>query len=227
MMPPRRGSVYNECRLRIISFPVCETKRVPTIRGLIFDLDGTLVDSRLDFDLMRQEMELPAEMGILESLTKLPTEHAERCREILDRHEREGAARSQLLPGVADLLTEARQRKWRQAIVTRNSRPVTEATLRGVGLEFHPVITRDDGPVKPHPWPIEKICREWQFAPAEVVMIGDYRYDIECGRAAGARTVLLTGDEVDPGSYHNPEGADLVLRSLAESTLLLQWLESL
>jgi len=80
--------------------------------------------------------------------------------------------------------------------------------------------------VKPHPWPIEKICREWQVQPAEVVMIGDYRFDIECGRAAGARTVLLTG-EFDPHTYENNEGADLLLRSLAEPTLLIQWLESL
>ncbi|QDU29675.1 Phosphoglycolate phosphatase [Anatilimnocola aggregata] len=199
---------------------------MPAIRGVIFDLDGTLVDSRLDFDLMREEMQLPPEMAILEALTKLPPDHAARCKEILDRHEREGAARSQLLPGVADLLHAVKVRQWHQAIVTRNSRPVTEATLRGVGLHFPQVITRDDGPVKPHPWPIEKICREWQVHPAEVVMIGDYRFDIECGRAAGARTVLLTG-EVDPHTYENREGADLVLRSLAEPTLLLDWLESL
>lgn len=199
---------------------------MPAIRGVIFDLDGTLVDSRLDFDRMREEMQLPPEMAILEALTKLPAEHASRCHEILDRHEREGAARSQLLPGVVDLLQEVKQRNWHQAIVTRNSRPVTEATLRGVGLHFPHVLTRDDGPVKPHPWPIEKICREWQVQPEEVVMIGDYRFDIECGRAAGARTVLLTG-EIDPATYQNQEGADLLLRSLAESTLLLQWLESL
>ena len=56
-------------------------------------------------------------------------------------------------------------------------------------------------------------------------MIDDYRFDIECGRAAGTRTVLLTG-EADPETYENREGADLVLRSLAEQTVLLEWLES-
>ncbi len=171
-------------------------------------------------------MELPAEMAILEALIRLPADHANRCQEILDRHEREGAARSQLLPGVREVLESVTRKRWQQAIVTRNSRPVTEATLRGVGLHFPHVITRDDGPVKPHPWPIEHLCRQWQVRPDEVVMIGDYRFDVECGRAAGARTVLLTG-EADPQTYENREGADLLLRSLAEKTLLLQWLESL
>lgn len=199
---------------------------MPKIRGVIFDLDGTLVDSQLDFDLMRQEMELPPEMAILEALTKLPPAQADRCRQILDRHERAGAARAQLLPGVREVLESVTRRRWQQAIVTRNSRAVTEATLQGVALHFAHVMTRDDGPVKPHPWPIERLCHDWQVNPAEVVMIGDYRFDVECGRAAGARTVLLTGD-ANPQTYGNREGADLVLRSLADKTLLLDWLESL
>lgn len=193
------------------------------IRGVIFDLDGTLVDSQLDFDLMRQEMELPPQMAILEALTKLPEAHANRCREILDRHERAGAERSQLLPGVREVLESVTRERWQQAIVTRNSRPVTEATLRGVALHFPHVMTRDDGPVKPHPWPIERLCSDWHVAPQDVVIIGDYRFDIECGRAAGARTVLLTGED-DPATYPNEERADLVLRSLAEGTVLLDWL---
>jgi len=193
------------------------------IRGVIFDLDGTLVDSQLDFELMRQEMELPPDLAILEALTQLPADHAERCRAILHRHEQAGAARSQLLPGVRDVLEAVTRRRWHQAVVTRNSRAVTDATLRGVALHFPHVMTRDDGPVKPHPWPIERLCHEWQVSPAEVVMIGDYRFDIECGRAAGTRTVLLTG-EAHPQDYANQEGADLVLRSLADQSVLLDWL---
>lgn len=196
------------------------------IRGLIFDLDGTLVDSRLDFDAMRAEMCLPDGMAILEALTKLPTDHAARCKEILHRHEQAGAERSTLLPGVREMLESATRRRWHQAIITRNSRPVTQATLRGVGLHFPHVMTRDDGPVKPHPWAIEHLCREWQVHPRDVVMIGDYRFDVECGRAAGARTVLLTGEN-EPHRYPNQEQADLVLSSLADQVLLLDWLESL
>ncbi|HIA63686.1 MAG TPA: HAD family hydrolase, partial [Planctomycetaceae bacterium] len=42
------------------------------LAGIIFDIDGTLIDSGLDFDLIRAEMNLPAGAAILESLEQLP-----------------------------------------------------------------------------------------------------------------------------------------------------------
>ena len=45
---------------------------MPQIRGIIFDMDGTLVDSRLDYDAIRREMGLPAGMPILEGLEQVP-----------------------------------------------------------------------------------------------------------------------------------------------------------
>jgi len=196
------------------------------IRGIIFDLDGTLVDSRLDFVAMREEMELPPDLPILEALARLPPRHAERCREILHRHELAGAERAVLLPGVAELLEVLRCRGIRQAIATRNSRHITSATLAKLGLIFDLVLTRDDGPVKPDPWPVLHACTSWESAPSEVVVVGDFRFDIESGRAAGSRTVLLTHPH-DPQSYANAERADLLLVSLADHCRLLAWLESL
>ncbi len=196
------------------------------IRGLIFDLDNTLVDSRLDFDAMRREMGIPAETPILESLERLSLEDAARCREILHRHELAGAARAILLPGVEGLWTEVERRGLRSAIVTRNSLPVAQATLEKVGLTVELLLTRDCGPTKPDPWPIRTTCEQWSLEPAEVVVIGDYRFDIECGRAAGARTVLLTHCGT-PHLYPNDEEADLVLSSLAEFPRLLAWIDGL
>src|SRR5215211_479337 len=117
------------------------------IKGIVFDLDGTLVDSRLDFDAMRREMDLPPDMPILEGLARLNAEHAGRCRTILQRHEFEGAQRAALLPGVSELLAAIEARGIRRAIATRNSRSITAATLAKVGVEFELVFTRDEGPV--------------------------------------------------------------------------------
>ena len=99
----------------------------------------------------------------------------------------------------------------------------TAATLARLEVAFEALLTRDDGPIKPDPWPVSAICRRWQLPPQQVVMIGDFRFDVESGRAAGTRTVLLAG--VDPATYPNEERADLVLSSLRQWRELLAWLE--
>ena len=196
------------------------------IKGIVFDLDGTLVDSRLDFAAMRREMELPPDMPILEGLARLDAGHAERCQAILRRHELAGAERAELLPGAAELLGVLQARQIRRAIATRNSRSITAATLSKVGVDFELVFTRDDGPVKPDPWSVKEAARLWGLSPLEIVVVGDFRFDVECGRAAGSRTVLLTHPH-DPQEYPNTEQADLVLGSLADHSRLLAWIESL
>ncbi len=193
------------------------------IRAVLFDLDNTLVDSQLDFDAMRRDMELPAGLSILEAIERLEPARAARCREILHQHELAGAARAALLPGVAELWAAIGERGLHRGIVTRNSRSIAAATLAKVGLDCELVLTRDCGPVKPDPWPVLFACRTWDVPPAALVVIGDYRFDIESGRAAGARTVLLT-HAPDPANYPNDEQADLVLSSLAEFPRLLDWL---
>ncbi|MDX1947895.1 MAG: HAD family hydrolase [Pirellulaceae bacterium] len=196
------------------------------LRGIVFDLDNTLVDSRLDFDLMRREMGLATELPILETIDRLPPDEAARCREVLHRHELAGAEGATLLPGVAELWPAIQRRGLKYAVATRNSRANAEITLRKFSLGVEIVLTRDCGPVKPDPWPVLHVCRQWQASPDEIVVIGDYRFDIECGRAAGAKTVLLTHAE-NPAAYPNHERADLVLSSLAEYPRLLAWLDSL
>ena len=196
------------------------------IHGLIFDLDGTLADSQLDFDAMRREMVLPPELPILEALDRLEPAHAAHCRAVLDRHESAGAQRAALLPGVAELFALLNDRGLRHAVATRNSRRITDATLARLGLAIDLSLTRDDGPVKPDPWPVLHVCQRWGLPPADIVVVGDYRFDVECGRAAGCRTVLLT-HPADPETYPNAEQADLLLASLAEYPRLLAWLETL
>ncbi len=196
--------------------------RLP-VRGFIFDLDGTLVDSRLDFDAICREMGLPEGEPILEALERMEPTHARHCYRILDRYEREGAERAVLLPGVPELLEHLNRLRLRQAVVTRNSRAMAERMLSRCGLDFDPVVTRDDGPVKPDPWAIHCICRPWGIPPQCVVVIGDFRFDIEAGRRAGAITVFLGGRravERQPGA----EQADFRFDSLQQADRLLRTL---
>ena len=193
------------------------------IRGVIFDLDGTLVDSGLDFDLMRREMGLLPGHGLLETIETLPESEAERCRAILARHEWEGAQRATLMPGVPEFLRELAARGLHRAIFTRNARSVTLATLARLALDFDMVIAREDAPAKPDPAAIWRICAQWRLQPAEVALIGDFRYDIEAGNRAGVRTILYTAEGPALAS-HGADEAHYCLRSFAHPQELLAWL---
>ena len=194
------------------------------LRGIIFDLDGTLVESYLDFDKMRAEMGLPERTPILEALAKLPPEDAAQHWKILDRHEMEGVRRAELMPGVRELLAELARRKVRTAVFTRNSRACTLATLDRFALKFDAVLSRDDAPPKPDPEGILQICSQWDVPPAVVAVIGDYIFDLQAGRAAATRTVLYaqsaTREEIAAWSAET----DLVLHDFRQPEPLLAWM---
>ena len=68
-------------------------------------------------------------------------------------------------------------------------------TLDAIGLghcfEPHDVIGRDEAPPEPHPGGLLHLAARWQVQPGALVMVGDYRFDLDCARAAGARGVLV------------------------------------
>jgi phosphoglycolate phosphatase-like HAD superfamily hydrolase len=53
------------------------------------------------------------------------------------------------------------------------------------------VVGRDEAPPKPHPGGLLQLAGQWQVAPQQLVMVGDYRFDLDCARAAGAFGVLV------------------------------------
>jgi HAD superfamily hydrolase (TIGR01509 family) len=196
---------------------------VVPIRGVIFDLDGTLVDSGLDFDLMRLEMQLPPGMMILEAMAQLSEPRASECREILARHEWEGAERATLMPGVVEFLAQLEERGIRRAVLTRNGRKVALATLNRLGLRFDPVVAREDAPAKPDPTAVWEICKNWGMTPEQVAIVGDFYLDMETGRRGGIRTVLYTAQN-EPRDVKGFDLADHCLRCFQQSDELLKWL---
>ena len=113
------------------------------VRGVIFDLDGTLVDSGLDFDEMRREMGIAPGQALLEAIEALDEPDATRCREILARHEWAGANAATLMPGVPEFLAALSERGIHRAVFTRNSRAVALATLERLSLDFDTVVARE------------------------------------------------------------------------------------
>jgi len=161
------------------------------LRCVIFDLDNTLVDSALDFTQIKAE--IGTTQPILEYRAAADEAEQRRVDAILDRHESREAATCQLCNGARELLDLLDARNVRTALLTRNSRKsVTTLTARH-GLRFDCTVTREDAAPKPSAEPVLLICRRLGLRPREALVVGDYLYDIQSGRAAGARTLLLDG----------------------------------
>lgn len=188
------------------------------LQGVIFDLDGTLIDSALDFDFIRRDLEIPVGQPILEYLTGM--EHGEeknRLQEKLRQHELTGADRATLMPGVEDFLLELSDRKLNTGILTRNSREATDRSLHRLNLKFTQVLTREDCPHKPDPAGLLSLCRSWSTKPAHVLYFGDYLFDLQAGLNAGIKTVLYSPQTL-PDYAHL---ADFTISHFSEASALL------
>lgn len=190
------------------------------VRGIIFDLDGTLVDSHLDFDAIRHELRLPKGTPILEALDCMPEQRARRCRAVLRRYEMEAAEKATLQDGVEQFLQSLDECGIQRAVVTRNRGDAARRTLQRLGLSFEIIIAREDGPVKPDPWAIHHICSSWNIPPQDALVIGDFHFDIEAGHRAGAKTLLLTHGR-DLAKLQGSSEPDYVADSFADAVHIL------
>src|SRR5262245_32122555 len=131
------------------------------VRGIVFDLDGTLVKQELDFDAIRREIGVPLGTPLLEAMASLPDAQRERAWRIVDEHERTAAARADPFPGVADLLTWLSGLGIRMGLLSRNSRASVDTVLSRCGMILDPAFSRDDAPHKPNPQGLLRICETW------------------------------------------------------------------
>lgn len=166
------------------------------IRAVIFDLDGTITQPYLDFDVIRQEIGLaPDGSPILEAMEKMTPQQRRQAEAVLRRHEERAVAESRLNPGAAETLVALRQRGIRVGVLTRNRKCNALAVADKHGLHFDGVVGREDGPVKPDSFGVLYLCRSFAVAPAETLLVGDYLFDLLCARAAGAIPVLIANHE--------------------------------
>jgi len=164
------------------------------IKGVIFDLDGTVVENDYDWPRIREELGTGAAsiLGYLESLDE-PERSAKWA--ILETHEAVQTEASVLREGVRELLGLLRSRGVATALVTNNSRKNTEFLLGKFGLEFDCVITRESGLWKPSGAPFLEVLRTLGIEPEACAVIGDTHFDILAAFDAGIGSVFLLSGE--------------------------------
>jgi len=170
-------------------------ERLRRARHWVFDLDGTLTVAVHDFAAIRAALAIPPEADILHHLAALPKSEAASKRKWLLEHEQALALAARAAPGAVALVRELQQRGCRLGILTRNSRELALLSLQAIGLAdcfaAVDVIGRDELPPKPDPAGLLHLAEKWQVSPQDLVMVGDYRFDLECAKAAGSLAVLV------------------------------------
>ena len=172
------------------------------LRGWVFDLDGTLTLAQHDFPAIRRELGVPADADILTYMATLPAADYTAMKAQLDAIELRLAAEVQPAPGAVALVRQLHGQGRRLGILTRNLQVVARSTLSCLGILdcFAPedVLGREEAEPKPSPDGIHQLLDRWQLTPDEAVMVGDFRFDLEAGRAAGSRTCLVLPDNPWP-----------------------------
>ena len=193
-----------------------------SIKGVLFDFDGTLTrPGALDFPAIKVEMNCPPDVPVLEFIQNQPPGQRVRLFQALERIEEAAALRSSPNEGAVRCLSALKERGIPMGILTRNSLQSVRSCMvnfRGIDLaDFSAVITRADSLPKPHPDGVHKAALRMGIPVQELLLVGDFRFDIIAGKAAGARTVLLTNDgrsamsPEDPSPDHVVERLDMIL----------------
>jgi phosphoglycolate phosphatase len=207
---------------------------------ILFDLDGTLVDTapdmvavllgmqkdhgltQLSYDLARSHVSNGAVGLIRLAFPEADDAQKDELRqEYLDRYETAVCVDSMLFPGLGELLDtlDVEGRPW--GVVTNKPMRMTEPLLEGLGLGSRAAcsISGDTIPQrKPDPAPLLLASQQIGIPSEKTVYIGDSVRDIAAGRAAGMFTIAasygyITADD-DPGSWE----ADLIAGDTRELT---------
>ncbi len=188
----------------------------PTL--IVFDLDGTLVDSRSDLaaaaNAALEKLGLPRlpqeaivrfvgdgiDALLRRCLTEVHLSRLETARDLFDAFYREHLLdRTRLLPGVRETL-EALYGKCRLAVLTNKSEPYAKKILEGLKVAhfFETVAGEREGKVpKPDPKRLQGLIRDLRATPATTLMVGDGENDILVAKRVGCPSCAVadTGEK--------------------------------
>ena len=209
-----------------------------SLKAVLCDLDGTLVDSAEDIraalnQLLAEEGRTPvgpAEIKTMigDGVGKLieravaarggdPADAPGLVPQFLALYEPNAARSTRPYPGVPETLRVLKARGLRIAVVTNKPESATRAILEGLDLApLVEVVVGGDTAAerKPHPAPLLLALDRLGVAPREAVMVGDNHHDVSAARAAGVRAIAVTY-----GYSHVPHaelGADRLISSFCE-----------
>ncbi len=214
------------------------------LRAVLFDMDGTLLDTAPDFIAICQAMR--AERGLAPIADKLirdvvsggakamisasfeigedaPDFEALRL-EFLERYQVGCAVHSRLYDGMAEVLADIEKGGLVWGVVTNKPVRFAEPIMQQLGLAERSAVLVCPDHVKrskPDPEPLLLACKLLDLDPASVLFVGDDLRDIESGRDAGTKTVAVRYGYIHPDDNPDHWGAGAVVNHPLELLALL------
>ena len=215
------------------------------IRAVLFDLDGTLIDSAADLgaaaDKMRTDRGLPAlpldqyrsmagagargMLGIAFAATPDHPQFAEWREEFFVNYENCMTQRTRAFEGVVEMIQELTRRGLSWGVVTNKSSRFTVPLTRQMPLfaTAAALVSGDTTPhAKPHAAPLLEAARQLNLEPGRCVYVGDDERDIMAGRAAGMVTVAAAYGYLGSNADTLKWGANARIKSPCELLPLLK-----
>lgn len=215
------------------------------LRAVLFDMDGTLLDSAPDFVAISQAMR--AERGLPPISDKLirdqvsggaramvaanfamdpEAEGFEALRlEFLERYQSHCAVLTRPFDGMPELLDEIEQAKLIWGVATNKPVRYAEPIMQQLGLAQRSAVLVCPDHVsrsKPDPEMILLACAKMGVEPTATLFVGDDERDIEAGRAAGCKTAAVTYGYIHPQDNPRNWGADVVVDHPLELRTVLE-----
>ncbi len=206
------------------------------LQAVLFDMDGTLLDTAPDFiaiiQAMRQVRGLPAvaETAIRANVSggaaamlrasfaedpASPVFEALR-QEFLEHYARQCGTHTRLFDGMPELLASLEQAGLAWGVVTNKPLRFAGPVMQHLGLAGRSAVLVCPEHVsrsKPDPESVQLACQHLGVAPASVLFVGDDRRDIAAGQAAGTRTAAVRYGYIHPDDRPEHWGADLLVNS--------------
>lgn len=164
------------------------------IKGIIFDMDGTLFESGYDWKEIRRELGVKGKF-ILEYFKTLPEEERKRKEKRLEEIEEEMTKKGRLRPGVKELLSYLKSHKITLALFTNNTRRNADYIVKRYNLPFDVVVTREDGVHKPEKGSILFVLKKIGLPKENVACVGDSEYDVMASQEAGIPYIFIVNKD--------------------------------
>jgi phosphoglycolate phosphatase len=220
-------------------------------KAIIFDLDGTLVEFKLDYKTERVEVSawlaeqgipvaiLSMEKGLFGALRRMESymknigkdeTEIRRVKEgvlsMADRYEMKAIRETDLIPGVFGALRKLREMKLKIALFTIDGEKATSYALERFRIRrfFDAIATRDSVPaVKPDPAHLKPVLQALSIKPAEAIVVGDSVLDMRCAARLKVPAVgVVTG--ISTSKELIAAGASYLASSAAEVPSLVRQL---